>query len=634
MIEKYRDRIVALHGTFYDYSNTVFKTLEDHIEVLCPLHGVFSLTLNTHLKSTAKYNKCKFCVHLEKIKEEDKKYDLDLSNLSFNSPTGLINDAILTNIRCKVHDLVFNQGFATYSKGYKGCPKCKSESQSNTMSSKNLNHLPKNSKLFKEKVFNLFGDKYKVVGEYKGSKEPIEISCTTHGSFFEKPFVFLSKRVGCPSCLEVEDQTSIWIEKAKVIHGDKYDYSKSSYIASREDIHIICPLHGSFFPRANTHLNGYGCKPCGTLVVQEKRKLPLAEVKERILLMFPSYSCNFTSYTNQFEKLEIECPTHGVFLKDFKSLAIGVGCPSCVSKSNPETEITTYLLDLGISTSDIIRNSRPQWMEGKELDIYIPKFKLAIEYNGSSFHHSSKSKYVDSFYSSRYKPSDYHFKKWKLCKDNDVTLLSIYDFYWFQKQKQDIYKSKIQHYLRLDTKIYARKCTIVEVPNQEAYSFYESNHIEGKGFAYKSSKSYALRYDNKNIMYATIGELYNQSSKQQEQKLHRICTLSGYTVVGGISKLSKFLTTTFGDFKFQLTLSSGGTIPDVNLSNVSLRYFWVLPGGRKYFPRNKTQKHLLEKHFKSPLLEDDTESTYMERLGYLKVYDNGIASTSIGILNG
>ena len=55
------------------------------------------------------------------------------------------------------------------------------------------------------------------------------------------------------------------------------------------------------------------------------------------------------------------------------------------------------------------------------------------------------------------------------------------------------------------------------------------------------------------------------------------------------------------------------------------RYFWVNPKTLSYFSRNQCQKHMLEKSFGEKLLPDDTESTYMERLGYVKVFDCGVA---------
>lgn len=61
------------------------------------------------------------------------------------------------------------------------------------------------------------------------------------------------------------------------------------------------------------------------------------------------------------------------------------------------------------------------------------------------------------------------------------------------------------------------------------------------------------------------------------------------------------------------------------------RYFWVDIRTLQYYHRNQTQKSKLESTFDSPLLETDTETSYMERLGYIKVYDNGLAKLHISL---
>ena len=265
------------------------------------------------------------------------------------------------------------------------------------------------------------------------------------------------------------------------------------------------------------------------------------------------------------------------------------------------------------------------------MDIFIPDLNVAIEYNGTSFHHSSKSEFVNKYYKNKTKHYKYHFNKWNTCRLNGVTLLSVYDFYWMIPKKKEIFYSKISHLLGLDSKIFARKSKILPIENEIAFKFYENNHIEGKGFPYKNSQSFGLFVNDELLMCSTIGELYNQKSKTFKQKLHRICTKLDTTVVGGLSKMSKYLRKDFGEFTYQITLSSGGS--SLNKSKdfkvIDPRYFWVNPNTYEYFHRNYCQKHLLTKHFKQELLSTDTENTYMERLGFLKVYDNGLAEIII-----
>ena len=57
-----------------------------------------------------------------------------------------------------------------------------------------------------------------------------------------------------------------FIEKAKGIHGDKYDYSDVVYINAQTKICIICPTHGEFWQRPHNHVNiKQGCAECAKL---------------------------------------------------------------------------------------------------------------------------------------------------------------------------------------------------------------------------------------------------------------------------------------------------------------------------------------------------------------------------------
>ena len=57
--------------------------------------------------------------------------------------------------------------------------------------------------------------------------------------------------------------TEEFIEKARKVHGDKYDYSKVEYKNKRSKVTIICPKHGEFTQYASCHLQGEGCPECG-----------------------------------------------------------------------------------------------------------------------------------------------------------------------------------------------------------------------------------------------------------------------------------------------------------------------------------------------------------------------------------
>lgn len=53
-----------------------------------------------------------------------------------------------------------------------------------------------------------------------------------------------------------------FVEKCKVVHGDKYNYEKVNYVNNKKRIIIICNKHGEFVQTPQHHLRGSGCSYC------------------------------------------------------------------------------------------------------------------------------------------------------------------------------------------------------------------------------------------------------------------------------------------------------------------------------------------------------------------------------------
>lgn len=128
--------------------------------------------------------------------------------------------------------------------------------------------MKKNRKLNNEEFIalaqNLLGDKYEYLSEYTDSTCKMQFRCKKHNIIFYQ-FAINHIRIrengristGCPSCKkEVANtkNTDFFINKAREIHGDKYDYSKSIYVKNNIKIEIICKKHGSFFQKPNDHI--------------------------------------------------------------------------------------------------------------------------------------------------------------------------------------------------------------------------------------------------------------------------------------------------------------------------------------------------------------------------------------------
>ena len=103
-------------------------------------------------------------------------------------------------------------------------------------------------------------------------------------------------------------------QKAKKIHGDKYDYSLVEYINSQTKVKIICPIHGVFEQKPNGHLSGRGCSKCKPDKISKKLSFTTEEfVKKAKEIYGDKYDYSLVDYKSAKEKVKIICSIHGVF---------------------------------------------------------------------------------------------------------------------------------------------------------------------------------------------------------------------------------------------------------------------------------------------------------------------------------
>jgi hypothetical protein len=131
--------------------------------------------------------------------------------------------------------------------------------------------------------------------------------------------------------------TEIFIQRAKLKHGNIFDYSKSVYIDSRTELEIICPIHGSFWQIARAHLFGKKCHKCGGSDL-----LTVSEVNLRFLNLNSIYDYTKVKYIDSKTKVEIVCPIHGSFWQTPEKHWHGRECPPCsLNKSATSRTKTT-----------------------------------------------------------------------------------------------------------------------------------------------------------------------------------------------------------------------------------------------------------------------------------------------------
>lgn len=134
----------------------------------------------------------------------------------------------------------------------------------------------------------------------------------------------------------------IFIERSKIIHNDKYDYSNIDYVNSVTKINIFCNEHGSFLQTPSHHLSGHGCRKCQYSNLGNKLSLNKnGFVKKSKLIHGDRYDYSLVDYLNNKTKVEIVCKHHGSFFQR-PDMHIGQkqGCPIC-NKSNIFINSTT-----------------------------------------------------------------------------------------------------------------------------------------------------------------------------------------------------------------------------------------------------------------------------------------------------
>lgn len=183
-----------------------------------------------------------------------------------------------------------------------------------------------------EKAIKIHGNKYDYSDlNYINISEKMNIICPIHGKFSQITSNHL-RGFGCKKCGEKSRTNKVtttnkdFIEKSKLIHGDKYDYSKTIYINSYNKIIIICPVHGEFKQRASQHLEGYNCNECSKKL---KSKTTEEFIEKAKLIHGDKYDYSLVKYKNKKTKIKIICKIHGIFEQLPFSHRRGNGCKKC-----------------------------------------------------------------------------------------------------------------------------------------------------------------------------------------------------------------------------------------------------------------------------------------------------------------
>ena len=150
-----------------------------------------------------------------------------------------------------------------------------------------MSYHRKTTNQFVTEALSVHGDKYDYsVVEYVNTHVPMKIRCNECGGvFLQEPSSHLAGH-GCPKCNKKQTQRRVdqttFIVRAIEVHGNKYDYSKVEYRDMRSKVEIICPRHGAFWQRAQSHLLGCGCPACKRDAHIERLKQIMASLNDQL----------------------------------------------------------------------------------------------------------------------------------------------------------------------------------------------------------------------------------------------------------------------------------------------------------------------------------------------------------------
>ena len=462
--------------------------------------------------------------------------------------------------------------------------------------------MKKTTEQFKKEVYNLVGDEYTVLGEYKNNAIKILMKHNKCGYEFEmKPNNFLSNGNRCPKCYGyTKKDTEYFKNEVKKLYNNDYsvleEYKNGGTLIKIR--HNKCGHEYSVVP--DTFIDGYS--KCPICYPVSNKRLTTIEFKKRVKdLVGDEYTVlgkYVTSTTPVLIRHNLCGHEYKVRPSDFQSK--NNRCPKCYGnaiKTNDEFKKEVYdlvgdeytVLDPYIGNKKKIRFKHNKcghiWSmipysfikengnrcpycsnlmsnEEKEVLEYIKSLdsNLIIEENNRKILNNRKEldiylpdKNIAIEFDGLYWHSDeriennYHLEKTNLCEEKGIHLIHIFEDEWINKK--DIVKDKLSSILGYNSEtIYARECYIKEIKeNGIKNKFLEENHIQGKD---NSCIKLGLYTDNKyyeeEVLVAIMTfckprkALGHNSNTEYDYELSRYSGLLGYNIVGGFSKLFKY----------------------------------------------------------------------------------------------
>jgi hypothetical protein len=514
-----------------------------------------------------------------------------------------VNNRTKVCIICPEHG-EFYQKPSNHLRG-NGCPKCANYNRGSKKRLSKDDFIKKANEVHRNKY-----DYSKV--EYTNSSTKVCIICKEHGEFWQLPMNHLNGQ-GCPKCSGHNLTKDEVIEQFRIVHGSKYDYSKFELTKMNDKSCIICPEHGEFWQSPTKHIIGQGCPECGK--TKNKNSVTFEEVVKRSNEVHRGkYLYKEQIINSVHDKISIICPIHGMFNQNVYDHMNGHGCPVCgKSVSNSENELYEYICGL-IGEKNVVHHDRNILGNGKEIDIYIPLFKVGIEYDGIKWH-------TEEFKTDK----NYHIDKTEICAKKGIRLIHIFEDEY--KYSKDIVLSKIRHLLFCENlpKIMGRKCKIQKISYDIARGFLDENHIQGFS---KSTLYYGAFFGN-----CLVGVMTFLREKDSNWIMNRFATEKKFICQGVGGKLFKQFIKENNPDNVKSFADRRWTFYSMDNVYIKLgfRLTGVLRPDYRYVNKNNPDMRIHKFNFRKKILNkfhglsmDLTESEMTKKLGYYRIWDCGL----------
>jgi len=229
-------------------------------------------------------------------------------------------------IGCPTHGVFYKKAIMHIYSG--GCAKCGVERAHAAAM------LPNEEFIRRSKV--RFGDKFDYSKtSYAGTETLVTITCPEHGDFLIKPPAHIKNDAGCPQCgviLRRDNHKLHFIKESKIVHNNKFDYSKVVFTTYNDKVEIICPKHGAYLVRATCHLHKKNdCPKCS---FADDRLTTDSFIEKSKIVHGNSYDYSKSVYTVNSKPIIITCPEHGDFTQRAASHLAGNACMQCFINRN------------------------------------------------------------------------------------------------------------------------------------------------------------------------------------------------------------------------------------------------------------------------------------------------------------